>query len=85
MRKKRFLIVFLQVFALTGFILMAMGSASSSPTAKNKQIKRLDRGACGHPDYVFMGLYDNQGACSQACHKAGFSASCLTGNNCYCK
>ena len=83
--RKKVVIIGLQVVALVGFIFMALGSSSSTPVLKSKQVTRLDRGACGDADYVFMGQYDNQSACSQACHKAGFTFSCLTGDNCFCK
>lgn len=85
MRRKRFLIIGLQVVALTGFILMALGSASSTPAVQKQAINRLDRGSCGNPEYVFMGERNSQSACTQACNNAGFSSSCLTGSNCFCK
>lgn len=83
--RKKILIIGLQAFVIIGFIGMALGSSTTTPVAKTSQIKRLDRGACGHPDAVYWGTYASQDACQAACKEAGFTTSCLVGSNCYCK
>lgn len=85
MRKKRFLLIGLQVCALTAFIMMALGSASQAPVATSSVTHRVNRVSCGDPDYVFLGVYDNPTACSNACSTSGFSTYCVSGDNCYCK
>ena len=83
MRKKRFILIGVQLCALVAFAFMAWGSGSAAPAVKGSQ--RVDRAACGNPDFVFLGTFDNQSSCSQACKSAGFTTSCMTDNNCYCK
>lgn len=86
MCKKKFLIIGLQVLILAGFVAMALGSASSVKTPTSRDILRMDRGACGHPDFVFIGKHDGDAACSQACRNAGFAESCITiESSCFCK
>ncbi len=85
MEKRKFLLISLQVVALTGFILMAVGSKSSAPAVQSDQTLRMNREKCGNPDFVFLGTFDDATSCSQACKKAGFVDFCNSGNNCYCK
>jgi len=85
MCKKKFFLIGLQVAVLAGFVMMALGSGSNAAVVKGSQPKRMDRGACGHADYVLMGQHPSKDACSQACRNAGFADFCMTGDNCFCK
>ena len=55
MCKKKFFLIGLQVAVLAGFVMMALGSGSNAAVVKSTNPKRMDRGACGHADYVLMG------------------------------
>jgi hypothetical protein len=85
MRKKRLLLISLQLAVVAGFVLMALASSSGQAAVKSPDIKRMNRGGCNSAELVFLGVLESQSQCAQSCRNAGFSDFCLTGSNCFCK
>lgn len=85
MSKKKSLFIGLQVLAIAVFVGMALACKSNEAVAEGKTLERSERGACGNPDYVFIGEQGNLAACTSACHSAGLGSPCYANGNCFCK
>ena len=85
MFKKTTLIIGLQVLVLAVFVGMALACKTDAAAVQSPRTERVNRGACGHPDYVFMGQQTDLSSCTEACRAAGLGSPCLTEGNCYCK
>ena len=85
MRKKRFLLIGLQLAVVAGFVLMALGSSSNQAVVKSPDLQRMNRGACSSADHVYIGQTEGQSQCGQMCHSNGFADFCYTGGSCFCK
>ena len=86
MCKKKTLIIGLQVLVIAVFVGMALAcktNANLAPQAPS--MERESRGACGNPDYVFMGQQPDLSACSRACQAKGLGSPCYANGNCFCK
>ena len=84
MRKKKLLLISLQLTVVAGFVLMALAS-SSGRAVVSPDIKRMNRATCNSADLVFFGQYENQGQCGQTCRSNGFKDFCFSGGSCFCK